>query len=305
MEFFIGGVAACGAGFFTNPLEVAKTRMQLQGELARKGQYAVHYKNVVHAFYTIGRVDGLLALQNGLVPALCYQFVMNGVRLGVYQWLDNKGFTKNKNGGVSLTMSVLAGGVAGCLGATIGSPLYMVKVHLQAMSKKEIAVGHQHSHTGMRAAFQTIHRNYGILGLWRGVSSAIARVMVGSSTQLSSFTFSKEYIGRYPMFPADSLLNSIMASIVSSAFTVLFMTPFDVVSTRFYNQGVGVDGKGLTYKNVGDCFVKTFQKEGIWGFYKGWGASLFRLGPHTVLSLVFWRQLRVGYKNLEMSLKDL
>ena len=57
VEFVIGGLAASGAGFFTNPLEVAKTRMQLQGELIARGQHAVHYRNVVHAFYTIGRVD--------------------------------------------------------------------------------------------------------------------------------------------------------------------------------------------------------------------------------------------------------
>ena len=30
MEFALGGLAACGACFFTNPLDVVKTRMQLQ-----------------------------------------------------------------------------------------------------------------------------------------------------------------------------------------------------------------------------------------------------------------------------------
>ena len=63
MEFLLGGVAACGAGFFTNPLEVVKTRMQLQGELKARGQYAVHYKNVFHAAYTIIKNDGILAIQ--------------------------------------------------------------------------------------------------------------------------------------------------------------------------------------------------------------------------------------------------
>lgn len=82
MEFLIGGAAAVGAGFFTNPLEVLKTRMQLQGELRAKGQHAVYYKNVLHAGYVVAKNDGILALQKGLVPALWVQLVMNGMRLG-------------------------------------------------------------------------------------------------------------------------------------------------------------------------------------------------------------------------------
>lgn len=84
MDFLMSGVAACGACVFTNPLEVVKTRMQLQGELQAPGTYQRHYRNVFHAFFTIGKVDGLAALQKGLGPALLYQFLMNGIRLGTY-----------------------------------------------------------------------------------------------------------------------------------------------------------------------------------------------------------------------------
>lgn len=82
MEFALGGAAAMGACLFTNPLEVLKTRMQLQGELQAKGHHTVHYKNVFHAGYVVAKNDGLLALQKGLVPALWVQLVMNGGRLG-------------------------------------------------------------------------------------------------------------------------------------------------------------------------------------------------------------------------------
>lgn len=305
MEFLIGGVAACGAGLFTNPLEVAKTRMQLQGELARRCQYTIHYKNVLHAFYTIAKVDGLLALQKGLMPALWYQFVMNGIRLGAYQWLDSRGFTRDNQDRVSLPFAVAAGAITGCLGASAGSPFYMIKVQLQAMAKKEIAVGYQHQHNGMQAAFEIIYKQNGLRGLWRGVSSAVARVTVGSAAQLTTFSFCKEYIENFQMFSKDSWLNSVAASVVSGAVTVFFMTPFDVVSTRIYNQGTDASGRGLLYKNVLDCFLKTLQKEGIWGFYKGWGASMFRLGPHTVLSLVFWSQLQIGYGKLQKTLESI
>lgn len=80
----IGATAAATAGVFTNPLEVLKTRLQLQGELQAKGQHAVHYKNMVHGAWVIVEHDGILALQKGLMPALFVQVIMNGCRLGKY-----------------------------------------------------------------------------------------------------------------------------------------------------------------------------------------------------------------------------
>jgi len=83
----------------------------------------------------------------------------------------------------------------------------------------------------------------------------------------------------------------------SGIVVVTTMTPFDVVSTRLYNQGTDLAGRGLLYRGVTDCFVRTFAAEGLLGFYKGCGASFFRLGPHTVLSLVFWDELQVACEN--------
>lgn len=59
----MSGVAAC---CFTNPLDVVKTRLQLQGELQARGQHVVHYKHTLHAVYVVARNDGVLALQKGL-----------------------------------------------------------------------------------------------------------------------------------------------------------------------------------------------------------------------------------------------
>lgn len=125
MDFLLSGVAACGACLFTNPLEVVKTRMQLQGELQSRGSYQVYYRNVFHAFYTIGKVDGLAALQKGLAPGLVYQFFMNGVRLGSYAIIESSGYI-HTNGRVSAAKSTVAGSVAGVVGAVMGSPIYLV-----------------------------------------------------------------------------------------------------------------------------------------------------------------------------------
>uniref|UniRef100_A0A8C9GIX0 Solute carrier family 25 member 35 n=1 Tax=Piliocolobus tephrosceles TaxID=591936 RepID=A0A8C9GIX0_9PRIM len=146
MDFLMSGLAACGACVFTNPLEVVKTRMQLQGELQAPGTYQRHYRNVFHAFITIGKVDGLAALQKGLAPALLYQFLMNGIRLGTYGLAEAGGYLHTAEGTHSPARSAVAGAMAGVMGAYLGSPIYMVKTHLQAQAASEIAVGHQYKH---------------------------------------------------------------------------------------------------------------------------------------------------------------
>lgn len=127
LEFLFGGISTCGAAVFTNPLEVVKTRMQLQGELQAKGQFTVHYRNVFHAFYTVAKHEGLCALQKGIGPALLYQFVMNGFRLGSFQLLSDSGIFKDKNGQTPFIASVFCGALAGSIGGFFGSPMYMVR----------------------------------------------------------------------------------------------------------------------------------------------------------------------------------
>ncbi|XP_067941692.1 solute carrier family 25 member 35-like [Watersipora subatra] len=295
LEFFFGGISTCGAAIFTNPLEVVKTRLQLQGELRAKGQFRVHYRNVFHAFFAVAKHEGICSLQKGLGPALAYQFVMNGFRLGSFQLL-NDSLLRDKDGHTPVYTSVLCGAISGSIGGFFGSPLYMIKTHMQSRSYASIAVGYQNRCDSLISALSSIYKQYGVIGLWRGSSGAVARVMMGSAAQLSTFSQARQYIINSQIFPQESLLIPFAASTLSGGIVVMVMTPFDVVSTRLYNQKVeGATSRGVLYSGITDCFTKIFRKEGLWGFYKGWAASLFRLGPHTVLSLVFWDRTRSFY----------
>ena len=124
------------------------------------------------------------------------------------------------------------------------------------------------------------------------MSGALARVVMGSSVQLSTFSTTKEKIVELNFFRQGSWLIPASASMVSSIAVVTFMTPFDVVSTRLYNQGTTASGKGLLYNGFLDCFIKISKREGISGFFKGLGPHYFRIGPHTILSLLFWDQIK-------------
>lgn len=166
--------------------------------------------------------------------------------------------------------------MGGCLGGIAGSPLYLVKVHLQSQSfTKEIAVGHQYSHRGTFHGLKHIYSTHGLRGLWRGVEGAVPRLMLGSALQLSTFSYIKDSVHRTG-YVSEAWV-PVAASLLSSVNIVILMEPLDVVRTRLYNQPVDVQGKGLFYRGFWDCFTKIGEKEGLHGFYKGAWAAYFRM----------------------------
>ncbi|CAL8236012.1 unnamed protein product [Boreogadus saida] len=296
LDFALGALACCGACVFTNPLEVVKTRLQLQGELQAWGSYQRHYRGALQALWMVARTDGIRGLQKGLSVGLMYQGLMNGVRLGSYSYCEASGFTSVHGG------SLLSGAAAGALGAFIASPAYLVKTHLQAQTVQTIAVGHQHNHQGVSSAFATIYRREGIIGLWRGVNGAVPRVMVGSAAQLATFSSAKEWVSHAQWFSPNSWLIALTAAMVSGVTVTITMTPFDVISTRLYNQPVDELRRGRHYSGFTDCFLKVVRAEGLFGLYKGIGPVFLRLGPHTTLSMLFWDVMRHSTYPVDLSM---
>ncbi|XP_055537993.1 solute carrier family 25 member 35-like isoform X2 [Wyeomyia smithii] len=271
-DFLLGGIASMGATLVTNPLEVVKTRMQLQGELAVKGSYAKPYKSVVDAFITFG---------------------INSVRLGVYNTAYENGLTKAKNGNQSLWKCAFWGGLGGFIGSAISSPFFMLRTHLQSQAAAQIAVGYQHKHTSMFGALREIFGAHGLKGLYRGVSVTLPRAMLGSGGQLAGFGYTRDLLTGHRRYSLKSeRLVSFISGIVAGTVMAITMTPPDVVATRLYNQGVDVNGKGIYYTGVFDCCVKIIKTEGIAGLYKGFWPHYMRIGPHSMLVLFFFDELK-------------
>jgi len=206
------------------------------------------------------------------------------------------------------------------LAAVAGSPFFLIKVRLQVQSNAAskqaplslssaslasvsgssvpgpvaVSVGHQHHYRGAFQGLYLIARTEGVRGLYRGASAAMIRVGIGSGVQLSTYDACKSTIVSYmqsPYFTHTSVATHFCASMVSGLLVTLAMNPADVVSTRMYNQPVR-DNKNVLYKNVVDCAIQIAKTEGFMGFYKGFLPHYLRLGPHTILTFIFWEQLK-------------
>uniref|UniRef100_A0A8D8H215 Solute carrier family 25 member 35 n=2 Tax=Culex pipiens TaxID=7175 RepID=A0A8D8H215_CULPI len=296
MEFLLGGLSSCCAVLFTNPFDVLKTRQQLEGELqARSKVGARAYRGFRQSVISVIKSDGVRGLQKGLPAAVLYQFSMNSIRLGTYQTVDNLGWTKSENALLSPVLSVFWGGFAGVISSTVSCPVYVVKTQLQAVSSGSYTAKFQHRHRGTVDAFVSIYKSSGVRGLYRGYTANMARVSLGSSTQMASFAACKDFFTQYELFQESVVLTALASSTVAGFFTSVLMSPCDVVTTRMTNQGLSESGKGLLYRNIFDCFVKIYRAEGLHGLYKGFVPLYARVAPHTVLNLTFWEFFKKLY----------
>ncbi|CAI5758187.1 unnamed protein product [Candida verbasci] len=292
--FLAGGFAACGAVTFTNPIELIKTRMQLQGELTKKSNDAVKaYKNPFQAFVTIYKHEGIRGLQQGLMCGYYYQLGLNGCRIGLYEpsrfYLTKFILPKSFNEDISkipqnLLVNVLAGFISGSAGAVLASPFFLIKTRMQSFSKGGAAVGQQTYYKSAWDGISQIYKSEGFKGLYRGVDAAILRTGAGSAAQLPVYNLTKNFILKHKLFKEDSLALSFISSSCAGLGVAIVMNPWDVVLTRMYNQ------KGNLYTSPLDCFKKTISTEGPMALYKGFWAQLFRIGPHSILTLMFMEQ---------------
>ncbi|KAG7452261.1 mitochondrial carrier [Guyanagaster necrorhizus] len=287
--FVCGGIAACIAVTISNPAEVAKTRLQLQGELAKSGEKKV-YNSALDVFSKTWKNEGVRGMQRGLGPAYTYQILLNGSRLGFYEPFRhaiNDFIGREPTEQIPFT-SVIAGATSGAVGASLGNPLFLIKARMQAYSPA-LPVGAQHYYKNSFDALSTIYRQEKLRGLVRGIDAAILRTSMGSSVQLPSYNFTKNQLVKHGILPDNSTWTFLASSTVSGMCVCMAMQPADTALTRMYNQPTKRNeaGKvvGILYRNPIDCLWKTFKTEGVRGWYKGTTAHFLRIAPHTIVTL--------------------
>ncbi len=293
LQFVSASIAACMAVTITHPFDVLKTRRQLQNELIESKLLDVTKTEKI-TLRSIWKWEGVSGIYRGLQPAYIYQILMNGVRFGTYEplRLELGREVKRISGAqewVQVPCNIISGATAGVLGATIGSPFNLIKTRLQSFSP-HFSTGYQHNYAGLIDAIRRIYSSpEGISGFYHGISAAMVRTAVGSAVQLSSYDFCKSLA--LPLGIAQGNIGvHFIAALTSGLLVCTAMNPFDVIMTRLFNQS-SVRGEKL-YRGLWDCAVKTIRVEGFRAMFKGFSSHYIRIGPHTMLNLMFLEQVR-------------
>ncbi|XP_058965046.1 mitochondrial substrate carrier family protein ucpB-like [Pocillopora verrucosa] len=296
VRFALSGLSCMCAATVTNPIDVIKTRMQLDNELGSQHEsrnifHNRYYRGLVRGAARIAHEEGIRGLYKGIAPSLMREASYSTLRLGLYEPLK-EWFGATDPAHTPLWKKVCSGAIAGAIGSAIACPTDVVKIRLMALPS-----GNKWEYRHTLHAFQAIVANEGIRGLWTGVNATVKRSALVSATAVSSYDHAKHKILNAGLLQEGPVLH-IMASSIAGFVTNCVSSPIDMVRTRYMNQKKDCNKKPLLYRGTIDCIAKTVHKEGLFGLYKGFIPNWTRTGTHTVVTFFVFEQLRafVGLK---------
>jgi len=83
VHFLGGGGAGMIASGFTNPFDVARTRLQTQGELTGRK----YYRGMLHALRTIWKEEGMAGYTRGVKPRMIFHSMSAAICWSVYEYV--------------------------------------------------------------------------------------------------------------------------------------------------------------------------------------------------------------------------
>eukprot|EP00003_Mantamonas_plastica_P014323 TRINITY_DN2484_c0_g4_i1.p1 TRINITY_DN2484_c0_g4~~TRINITY_DN2484_c0_g4_i1.p1 ORF type:complete len:308 (-),score=96.28 TRINITY_DN2484_c0_g4_i1:15-938(-) len=279
------GVGCVIAGGLTNPIDVAKVRLQLQGESSGQTK---KYTGILNALKTMKNEEGIVrGWGRGMQATLMREASYSSLRLGMYDPIKDIVAGNDDSHGLAMPLwkKIAAGGISGALSGALANPFDLIKVRQQGFGVDP--------YKSVPDAFGIIVRKEKtVRALWKGTSATVGRAMLVTATQVPAYDQTKHMLLEFGVFDGEGMMLHFAASMIAGVCTATTTSPVDVIKTRIMSQPVDEFGKGKLYRNALHCGVQVFKTEGIMAFFKGWNGQWLRIGPHTIISFVIFEQLR-------------
>lgn len=286
--FWFGGSASIMSICFTHPLDLVKVRLQTQphaGTRLGMGQMFAH----------VYRENGFRGLYKGLTAAQLRQLTYSMTRFGVYDFLKERvtGNTPREQPGVGTL--ILISSLSGFLGGIVGNPADVLNVRMQHDAALPAADRRNYRHA--IDGLIRVTREEGVGSLFRGVWPNSARAALMTASQLATYdSFKGLLLGTPALHMKDNLVTHFTASLMAGFVATTVCSPVDVIKTRIMSA--------KTKSGLASLLADIYKKEGLTWCFKGWVPSFARLGPTSVLLLVFKEQHQVVYRKWWLGLPE-
>ena len=293
VDFLAGISAGTIASILLHPIDLVKTRLQIQDGVLHK-----EFSGLRNAFVKTWTLEGIAGFYKGVIPS-CWG---NGLSWGLYMFFYER--AKRRRLAAAPTtptgtptkllpsehmLSAWEGGTITCL---ITNPIWLIKTRLQL----QLDAGEPRAYRGALDALKRIVHEEGVVGLYRGLVPALLLVSHGM-IQFAVYEELKHILGNGHLYPSNidsasvslvpvssspvlSLSANFFAGAASKSIATLATYPYQVIRSRLQQRGTaplqaietqgGTAARGLAglpappYSGFYDCAVKTAR----WVLYR-------------------------------------
>ena len=278
-QFGSGAIAGISEILLLYPLDVVKTRIQLQVGKAQAG--TSHYTGIIDCFTKIIRNEGPTRLYRGITAPVLMEAPKRAVKFAAN---DSWGQFYRKQFGVkemNQSLSVLTGASAGATEAFVVVPFELVKIRLQDKNSAG-------KYNGMIDVITKVIKTEGLFAMYNGLESTLWRHIAWNSGYFGCIFQVKSLLPK-PSNPTEKTINDLVSGAIGGTVGTILNTPFDVVKSRVQNT-VKVAGVTPKYNWAFPALVTIYKEEGFAALYKGFLPKVLRLGPGGGVLLVVFSQ---------------
>ncbi|GAX83249.1 hypothetical protein CEUSTIGMA_g10675.t1 [Chlamydomonas eustigma] len=287
---FSGAIAGALTATFVCPLDVLKTRLQVQRISERHGG------GIAKGLANIVRQEGLKGLYRGLGPTLVALLPNWAVYFTVYDKLKHT-FSQGP-GGQQLSptpaIHMAAAASAGIATLLVTNPLWVIKTRMQTqnMSLANRPM-HMRAYKGTFDALARITREEGLRGLYSGLAPSLMGVL-HVAIQFPLYEHCKTSLAEGTDRTPDELSASelVMSSAASKMVASTVTYPHEVVRSYMHVSGSGpMEGLSHACRTI-------WLEDGIKGFYRGCATNLLRTTPAAALTFTSFELIARALRTL-------
>ncbi|OTA61526.1 mitochondrial carrier [Hypoxylon sp. EC38] len=285
--FAAGAVAGISEILTMYPLDVVKTRVQLQ---TGKGTGADSYNGMLDCFQKIVRNEGFSRLYRGITAPILMEAPKRATKFAANdEWgkIYRKAFGAEK---MNQSLSILTGASAGATESFVVVPFELVKIRLQ----DKASAG---KYTGMIDVVAKTIKNEGILAMYNGLESTMWRHILWNAGYFGCIFQVKELLPKADTKKGEILSGLISGSVGGTVGTIL-NTPMDVVKSRIQNSPK-VPGQIPKYNWAWGACATVMKEEGFAALYKGFLPKVLRLGPGGGILLVVFTGVMDFFRSMK------
>ncbi|KAI0898830.1 mitochondrial 2-oxodicarboxylate carrier 1 [Annulohypoxylon nitens] len=284
--FAAGAVAGISEILTMYPLDVVKTRVQLQ---TGKGAGADSYNGMLDCFQKIIRNEGFSRLYRGITAPILMEAPKRATKFAANdEWgkFYRKAFGAEK---MNQSLSILTGASAGATESFVVVPFELVKIRLQ----DKASAG---KYSGMIDVVAKTIKNEGILAMYNGLESTLWRHILWNAGYFGCIFQVKELLPKAETKQGE-ILNGLVSGSIGGTVGTIINTPMDVVKSRIQNSPK-IAGTVPKYNWAWPACATVMKEEGFGALYKGFLPKVLRLGPGGGILLVVFTGMMDFFRSI-------